>query len=311
MKRRTVLKTVGAGAALSSVPTASVGAAPDSESLEDFLEEFSNDFFAQLRESEDVQGSVVGCANEFCEAFKDIPREGLNTVIESSETVDHGLRRAKFGVQILTETGLTDAVSGSMITTGARLSNKATRYTPLIGSFNNCRQAACAVDEDEPETIKKFLFAVFAFGFEVGLWSYGAPYQMAWKGTRFVSNRTFLRLARNGCNRCVALVMSELHWAIRGSIYNADEFVTENKAQFVITELSDLQSWADKKNIDVEIPTDEATVRSYVEDQTNNIDSVGGGGFPMREPEGPIERWISDFGNMFHFDLPSLSDFLP
>lgn len=77
---------------------------------------------------------------------------------------------------------------------------------------------------------------------EIELWSVGAPYKMAWRGTRFIANRTFLRFAHYGCTRCIAFAMSELHWGIRATLYG--DVVEEDKIVFVWNEIQDLKDFA-------------------------------------------------------------------
>lgn len=289
LKRRKVLRLVASSTVVFAAPAQPVSA--DSEV--DPLEEIAGNFFSAMRGAKDKQGTVISCANGFCEAQKEISRETLDAIVESGEMTETGIRRARFGVRVLREYGLTDAVNESMLESGERSVKRYTRYLPLLGSFNNCRTAACAVDEDKPETIERFLYASLAFGMEVALWYYGAPFKMAWRGTRFIANRTFLRLARNGCRACVALAMSEIHWAIRGTVYNLDEMVT--KEEFILQEFTRLQRYADETGYEVDIEMTETGLGKYVDGAPEKVDDMGGGASPVvRQRDGFFERFIPD-----------------
>lgn len=293
VNRRTFLKTTVAIPLVSSKVTAA----------EDDVVEFdsvSKTYFAALPETKrERNDAVVGCANELCSAQKSISEETLDAVVQSGESADDVIRRLQFGVRILNEYNLTNTVDESMIEAGRRDLGKATRYIPLVGSFNEFCNAACEVDQQDPETVTDFLYASLAFGIEVTLWTAGAPYKMAWDGTRFVANRTFLRFARHGCRGCIALAMSELHWAIRTSVYSHG--VTEDKVEFVGKQMKELQNEAEEMDYDVNLDFSRKEIRDLV-------GSEGGGAvgvFPQ-EKEGFIDRLVPDI----EIELPSLSDIL-
>lgn len=300
MNRRTFLK------ATAVTPIAASGVVTAQE--EDTVDAVSDGYFDALPDTKSARNdTIVECANELCAARKVISKEVLTAIVASGSSSDKVVRRLQFGVRILNEYDITDKVDESMIETGRRDLSDYTRYLPLVGSFNNLSKAACAVKtpNPNPEAVKDFLFAAAAFGLEVTLWTVGAPYTMAWRGTRFVANRTFLRFARHGCRGCIALAMSELHWAIRGSVYG--EVVTESNVEFVWSQIQELKDDAVKWDYDVDL--------DFTYEEIQNLVGSGGGGavgpFPQ-EKEGLIERYLPDFAMPdFHIDLPSLSEFLP
>ena len=302
MKRRTFLKaTASTPIAASGVVTAKEeGSVPD---------DISEGYFDALPESKaDRNSTVIECANELCSARKTISEEVLNTVVDSGDSASDVVRRLQYGVRILNEYNITDKIDESMIETGRRDLSDYTRYLPLVGSFNNLCEASCAVEtpDPNPEAVKDFLFATAAFGLEVALWTIGTPYKMAWSGTRFIANRTFLRFARHGCRGCIALLMSELHWAIRGSIYG--EVVTENNVEFVWDQIQDLKTEAEAIDYDVDLDFTYEEIQELV-----GARSGGAVGIFPQEKEGPIERFIPDIEMPdfdFSIDLPNLDDLL-
>lgn len=289
MKRRTVLKW----AALSPIGAASPVRLASTDAQTGVVRDVSSTFFTALRGTNDKRQQIVDCANAFCRKGKPVPEETPRKIVESGESAETGLRRARFGVRILTEYGITGVIDESMVDAGSRGLKTYTRYLPLLGSYNNCRAAACAVEEYQPETIERFLYAALAFGVEVALWSSGAPYVMAWRGTRFVANRTFLRLAKRGCAGCVAFAMSEIHWALRGTVYNADEMISERA--FVLRELRHLQRYADEIGYEVEIEMREDEMAELPEHAPDDAGEIKGGVGPIpQQPKGFFERYIPE-----------------
>lgn len=272
------------------------------ESETHLFEEITKDFFSKLRSKDDKQDAIVSCANRFCKERKAISEDTLATIEETGELANDSIRRARFGVRLLVEYGLTDVLEESMLESKEQDVRKFTRYLPLLGSFNNCLEAACAVDEDKPTTIERFLIAVVAFGLEVALWYVGAPFRMAWRGTRFIANRTFLRLAKHGCRACVAFAMSEIHWAIRGTAYNLDEIATEK--EYVLQKLSELYELSEEVDYHVDIYMFEEEVEEHIADAS---EEVGGVTAPVvQERNGFFHRLLQDF--KIDFDIKDILD---
>lgn len=302
MKRRTFLKAT----AVTPIAASGVVTAQERSSV---VDDVTEDYFDALPETKaDRNSTVVECANELCSTREAISEEVLNTVVDGGGSVSDVVRRLQYGVRILNEYNITDKIDESMIETGRRDLSDYTRYLPLVGSFNNLCEAACAVEtpDPNPEAVKDFLFATAAFGLEVALWTIATPYKMAWSGTRFIANRTFLRFARHGCRGCIALLMSELHWAIRGSIYG--EVVTESNVEFVWDQIQDLKAEAEEIDYDVDLDF------TYEEIQ-ELVGSEGGGAVGMfpQEKEGPIQQLIPDIEIPdfdFSIDHPNLDDLL-
>lgn len=307
VNRRMFLKTATAASFVSFPVGAGAGHTEPNHNhkLENVVKEY---FRALPDEKEKRNAAVVQCANRLCSTKEAIAEETIEAVAEKGERVDRALIRAKFGARALTELNLTSAIDESMIVAGRQTVDEYTKYLPLLGSFNNLRAASCAVNADNPESIKRFLFAALTFGVEVTLWSIGAPYQMAWKGTRFVSNRTFLRLAKHGCQSCVALAMSELHWAIRGSVYAADEVASENRLEFVVQETKRVEDYAnglqDETGYEVELTVREDQIKRQLDEVGSEVEGVGGPLGPTSSgSKGPLDGLLPDLSD---FKLPEL-----
>lgn len=251
---------------MSLAPTGAVSKA--SASTEDAI---STSFFDALREVEEQERGqlLAACADDLCVA-EQMSDKSTEEIIEETSRIDQHLRRIRFGVRILNDNNITTALDTSMVhdlETGTR---DATRVVPLVGSFNNLQAAACEVGSDpDPDEVEQFIYACVAFGLEVWLWHSTAPFQMAWRGTRFASNRTLLRYANHGCNGCIAWAMSEIHWALRSVPYAA---VSEDQIEFVVSEFERLREVAREEEYDVELDMDREEIQEMIED------SVGGGG---------------------------------
>jgi len=300
MERRTFLK------ATAVTPIAASGVVNAQEGSR-VVDDVSKGYFDVLPETKaDSNSTVVECANELCSARKAVSEEVLNAVVDGGGSASDVVRRLQFGVRILNEYDITDRIDESMIEAGRRDLSDYTRYLPLVGSFNNLCEASCAVEtpDPNPEAVKDFLFAAAAFGLEVALWTIGTPYKMAWNGTRFIANRTFLRFARYGCRGCIALLMSELHWAIRGTVYG--EVVTESNVEFVWNQIQELKTEAEEVDYDVDLNFTYKEIQDLI-----GSESGGAVGMFPQEKEGPIERYVPDFEMPdFEIDVPSVGELL-
>lgn len=117
----------------------------------------------------------------------------------------------------------------------------ATKYVPLLGSYNSLVGKSClAARQRTNESIEKFHIAVLMFGVDAALVAGSVYYKPAFAGTRFVTNQAskvgLYRLRYLCGNRCWALTMSEVHWAMRGTMLT----VTSNLARTAIDMGADL-----------------------------------------------------------------------
>lgn len=290
MKRRTFLKATAA------TPLLSTPVAADNQIN---FTDFAEGFFGSLPESQaGKRAAIRDAAEKICDDREKLPEESLESLENSSESSGHLIRRARFGVRTLNEFGITNAVDETMLQNVNDKGRKAKHYVPLINSFINLSDAACKVGDTQPreEGEIEFLKAALAFGIEVALWTTGAPYKVAWNGTRYVANRSFLRFAKHGCAGCVALVMSELHWAIRGFIYGQ---VSEDQTDYVLNQFDELRKLALKAEYEVDLASPDQIRELLLAQPKKAVGAL------EKEKESWIDRLISDF------KFPDLSDFIP
>ena len=281
MQRRKFLSAVGASlAATGAISTVSASSEDD----------IATSFFDALREADEQERGqlVVACADDLCVEGQ-MSDASTEQIIEDVDRINQHVRRIRFGVQILNENNITTAIDSSMVHNFETGTRDATRFVPLIGSFNNLQAAACEVDSDpNPADVERFLYACVAFGLEVWLWHSTAPFQMAWHGTRFASNRTLLRYANHGCNGCIAWAMSEIHWALRSVPYTA---VSEDRIEFVAGELDQLREVAREEDYDVDLDLSREEIQAVIEDP---VGGGGGGGAVAVAPTSNQEGRLSD-----------------
>jgi len=253
-------------------------------------DDIDTSFFNPLRQFDEQERGqlLIECTDALCVSEKK-SNETTKHIIQDADRINNHIRRVRFGVRILNEHSITSAIDESMVQRVETKSKNATRFIPLIGSLNNLQAAACAVStESEPksEDVERFLYACLAFGLEVSLWYSTAPYQMAWRGTRFVSNRTLLRYANHGCNGCIALVMSELHWALRATPYTTVS--NERVEDFVFNEIQRLEKVAKEENYDVDL----TMKREEIEEMVGA--PLGAGGAAVAAQGNRGNHWLRD-----------------
>jgi hypothetical protein len=236
MERRTFLRSAGGGA--SALVGLSAPASASSLQLSDIPIQFF-DSLVSLSENR-REPALIQCADALC-ADEYISTKTTEEIGTDLASLNDQIRRVRFGVEMLNEYGITTAIDSSMVLSAEQSVRSKTRYVPLVGSFNNLQRKSCQLNQTRTKNnARDFLFACIAFGLEVGMWQAQIPYKLAWRGTRFVSNKTFLRYARESCRRCIALVMSEIHWALRALPYN----ISKIKGDFVHDEIQRLNDKA-------------------------------------------------------------------
>jgi hypothetical protein len=266
MRRRAFLKTgaaIGVGAA--SVGTATATGTPDS---------VGTHFFDAIGGADNRAGQVMDDAATRLVDDPDVQslEAQVGEIRDAGTVTEDAVRRTARVADILAEVGLTDKIDGSMVRDVERTARSATQFLPLLGSAANLYESATAVRERATsENRQKFLTSALAFGLEVALWKTGAPFQMAWIGTRFIANKTFLRFARHGCASCIALSMSELHWAIRELPYAVVESTT---VSFVVDKLDELAEFATELAYDVDIDLSWSDVEALLESEEDIREDV-------------------------------------
>ncbi|MDZ7730955.1 MAG: hypothetical protein U5K37_08655 [Natrialbaceae archaeon] len=122
------------------------------------------------------------------------------------------------------------------------------QYAPLIASYQRLHEASCAVERNESVAIEDFYIASAAFAADAALLQSGVVYRASFASTRYMANKVgMMRLARVCGYKCVGLIESEIHWAIRGLYQGIPAFLTE---QAIDGQLA-TASWNDSVEEDV------------------------------------------------------------
>ena len=182
--------------------------------------------------------TVVECANFLCDdqllEVADDVDAAASKVASYNKEFTRETFRAQHLLGILVEQGLVNTFTPDDIAAVRQSIPDATRYLPLIGSFNNVMQTACTVDESKPKTVVDFYLAVAAFCIEVAFFQFAVGYNIAFKSTHFLATRTtFARLLHATSPRTHGFILSEVHWAIREIAAKGTGVAAANTVQFV------------------------------------------------------------------------------
>jgi hypothetical protein len=199
-------------------------------------------FYDDLPENEtERRNTSLTAAREICEFDRNVSesadtRELKQAGLESETAV----RRLRFAAEIVNEHYTTDVDprAFSRLEEGVK---DTTKYVPLIGSYNRLASSSCAVARNpNPRNFDRFHTAALMFGVDTVLIQVGAFYKPAFAGTRLITNSAstvgLYRLRYLCGNRCFALGMSEVHWALRQNmlvaVRNALQFGLDHGMQF-------------------------------------------------------------------------------
>ena len=315
MRRRTLLKRSAAAVVATSVSDVAVAQSSEGELTPETVAQNALAASRDIPET-DRKERYEDCASALCEVAR-FREETINQLEQGADSGENAIRRARLIVGILDEQGITTAVEPRHLRYAREGFSESVEFVPMLASCNSLLTASCALSDEEEGAEEQFVNALVALVLEVALWYFGAPYKMAWRGTRFASNRTLLRFARHGCNRCVAFAMSEIHWALRGEVF---EVVDEGTVEYVTTRMSELEQKSETIDLvegegsygeTVDLPTSTSEIEEIL------LGSRRGGGAPViAEREGPFDRLApdispSDFISELDLSDIEVSDLLP
>lgn len=191
----------------------------------------ADQFFDELRDESErsTRTTLEECATEICERVNEYEKS-IDEIIDD-ETAARGsaaladsnrqINRLQKLLEILNDQHITSVVEPSDLDDAKNTTRRATQFYPLLGAGKNLYEAGCEVvetsryDDNYEKVIEDFLYAIIVFGIEVYFWKTNVAYELSWEGTQKLSNQTLLRYSNHGCDRCIALLMSEIHWALR------------------------------------------------------------------------------------------------
>lgn len=180
-------------------------------------------FYNVSRNQSKRREASLNAATELCEYDRGFEGQAKASAFKAGgSTAKTTSRRLDFAAQIVNEKlgGSVERAGFSGLRDGVK---KTTKYVPLLGSYNDLAQKSCLASKKRTnESIEEFHIAALMFGVDAALVAGTVYYQPAFAGTRFVANSAsklgLYRLRYLCGNRCWALAMSEVHWAMRGTM---------------------------------------------------------------------------------------------
>jgi hypothetical protein len=259
MNRRSLLKDIGALSTAGLLP----GFDSNSDNAHDVTKLVTNYYRDLPADDDERKEKIVDCADTLCVVRRRSKELEMDALLRGLISTEETIRRLGFGIDIFKEHGIATTIDKARLENAQQQTTEFTQYIPLVGSFNNLLKKSCAVSVDNKESVETFLYASLAFGIECGLFYTGVPYRAAWGATRYVSNRTLLRAGKHVGYKPVALAMSEVHWVIRGAIY--EEAVTAKNTDYVVNQMAELKDWQKREapNYDVKLNVSRNDIENY------------------------------------------------
>lgn len=229
----------------------------EKEQVESLVVGFYDDLEEQGANESERRAIILESATELCGFNQDFENKVNKSMLEDGgKRTEHTVRRAHYAAQIANEFDgqvPTEPLGDIRSETG-----DLTKYTPLLGSYNQMSDTACAASEERTDAaVQEYQIATVMFGVDAMLISTGAFYQPAFAGTRFAANKAsqlgLYRLRYVCGDRCWALAMSEVHVALRGSMVTGTSNLLRQAGEMgVELRREDLEAVADEYNTDVD-----------------------------------------------------------
>ncbi|MFC6720494.1 hypothetical protein [Halobacteriaceae bacterium SHR40] len=179
------------------------------------------EFFEELPDDEIERDRVVReTATTICGIDKsEVPERSADVSAIGDETYRNTYRIAhtaeamrNFGVDV------NPTVINQRMRTAREVIGAASKYAPILGSYQRLSSASCAVKNGEPGAKEDFYIASAEFAVDLVLAKENVMYKASFKTTGYVANQIgMMRLARVCGYKCVGLVKSELYWVTHGT----------------------------------------------------------------------------------------------
>ena len=295
-KRRSVVATLGSSLLIyngSNAVQAANSRDNDNSSVEDQLlndidgsiEDIGDEFYRKKEADPEALESSVSrfdAEGEFdLEEFK----EGAWDADRQTYRLQHiaDLLNKDFGAKI--PTSYIDDIS---VSTG-----KISSYLPLVAAGQNLIEAGKryqrAKDKNENirEAEEELVISILLFVCELCLLQSTATYKLSFNGTRYVANMGLVRFRGILGMRGYALILSEVHWAIRGKLAGVQTAIIEKSATIVAEERSDVLSveYISRKDLMELRNLDEGSLDYEFLDENASNGTQGSGPPPIVVPE--------------------------
>lgn len=176
-------------------------------------------FMADLPENETRRDAVVTeTATKICDGHNEV----VAGISENASGVSSETYRATYRVshatQVIHDLGadIDPAVIRQRMETARKYSSVASKYAPVIGSYQRLHNASCAVKAGEPGAKQDFYIAAGEFTVDLALAEKQVMYKAAFKTTGYAAQKVgLMRVARVCGYKCVGLIESEMYWATK------------------------------------------------------------------------------------------------
>lgn len=164
--------------------------------------------------------TITDTAVSLCNSHDQVISQSGVDVTSNSSTLYRNTYRVQHAATTMQALGATIDTQAlrTRMQTARQYSGILADYTPIIGSYERLHNASCAVKRGTPGAKEDFYIASAEFTTDVTLAQYGVIYKASFKTTGMAARAIGLnRLARVCSYKCVGLIQSELHWALRGA----------------------------------------------------------------------------------------------
>lgn len=235
-------------------PTRSEGSTPENSSQEDVeqsirdahvaadsksitpetrrvMVDLSRDFYRELpTTATERRTETVRAAHALCAESRPIEQ----SVFEASDEFDRQSYRLYHATNTVNE-NFNKEVSTRKLRSAMSSAGSISKYTPLVGSYNRMYEAACAVDPEDDASIERFYIASASFGVEAVLVQQQIFFKSSFAATRYTTNKLSLMKIRTVTgDKGYGMLLSEIHWAYRGSQASAAGYIFEKSTEFSI-----------------------------------------------------------------------------
>lgn len=218
-------------------------------------------FYVKLENDSRRRQTLIDAAKETCSVDNRLNGVSLTEIENGTKQANRMARRMEGAVEIINE-NFNEELPTKRFSRLRQGVSDASKYAPLLGSYNRLNNAACAAAEKQTDrAIRNYQIAALVFGVDALLVYQSAFYRPAFSATGYLTNRAnmvgFYKLRYLCGNRCYALAMSELHWTLRASFATMVSTTVDTSAEMGldlskkdVVELLDRQQIADYPNAD-------------------------------------------------------------
>lgn len=244
MDRRRFLRAAGGlavGSSLVPLASATPAQSADTEQLPDgVLKPVLDGAFSGLLDSDtEIQHALMGeLASSILtlDNIEEIGNVNLNEIDNQGFRAWRANNRVTYLIPIL-EDHLDVSFPDGLATTIVRRGRGVRDWLPLIASAQSVCEAAEAYDgaesdQERDKTLRTFGIALLVLISEIILSQYGVPYRLSFAFTGSLSRHVLFRFRGFMGPKVYALLLSELHWLVRGEALEGFGFIIKQTASF-------------------------------------------------------------------------------